>query len=105
MIKGRKCKLAAAKFVVKISNRFDVLKEDGEDTLNSSKVINGYFEQNSSFRRLIKPSKSSGEGLDRSTNEGKFKASKPAKKSTDNCIIQSPKSEDCVEINKYKVRI
>ena len=110
MIKGRKCKVAASEFVVKISNRFDVLKEDGEDTQHASKVINSYIEQNSSSRELIKPIKSVDEGFDKSITKGKIKASEPTKKysiqhsSESFGWIQASKSEDCVEVNRSKVR-
>ena len=110
VIKGRKCKVAASEFVVKISNRFDVLKEDGEDTQHASKVINSYFEQNSSSRDLIKPIKSVEEGFDKSITKRKIKASELTKKysiqhsSKSFGWIQASKSEDCVEVNRSKVK-
>ena len=53
VIKGRKYKVSNAEFVVKISNRFDVLMEDKEtksdqNTIHSSKITDGYSKQSSS---------------------------------------------------------
>ena len=51
MTKGRKCKASAAEFVVKISNRFDVLMEEEKNTssfckevIKSSKPVGGVYD-------------------------------------------------------------
>ena len=67
MTKGRKCKASAAEFVVKISNRFDVLMEAEKTT--------------SSFcKEVIKSSKPVGGGYDGPINVKQIKASELTKK-------------------------
>ena len=65
--KGRKCKASGAEFVLKMSNRFDVLMEEEETTSSSS-------------RKVIKSSKQVGGGYDEPININLSKASELTKK-------------------------
>ena len=130
VIKGRKYKVSNAEFVVKISNRFDVLMKDEEtksdqDTIHSSKITDGYSKQSSSSSEVTKSKESTYGGFDESTTKGGTRDSNRKKQhsscrsskflnqiydqqstaqgqsmSNDNSSVQSSTSADYVRITK-----
>ena len=109
VMKGRKCNAPAAEFVVKMSNRFDILMEEEEP-------------KNSSSKEVIKSSKPVVQRNTESTNVKQMKALKLTKHSSSrsskifgqvsdkkqgvfnqsitNWAVQSSRSKDCVGVNK-----
>ena len=114
MVKGRKCNAPAAEFVVKMSNRFDILMEEEET-------------KNSSSKEVIKSSKPVVQRNNESTNVKQMKALELTKKysnkhsssrsskffgqvsdkkqgvfnqSITNWAVQSSRSKDCVGVTE-----